>query len=245
MLSIKNIAGALGMFATAVIGLPALAADMPTEPSSNYNYTATTPEFLNMMVRLRAISVNPDEDAFVKNGGAPIAGANVDISNQVMPELDITYFFNEHWAVEMICCVTPHNVRGAGALAGLGELASVTLFPPTVLLQYHLNPGGRFKPYIGAGVNYTVFFNEKAGPGAYALGAVDVDFDNAFGFALQAGVDVALTDRMYLNFDVKKLYLNTDVAFVGTPITADVDIDPWIFGVGVGYRFSSSEIFGN
>ena len=93
---------------------------------------------------------------------------------------------------------------------------------------------GKFKPYVGAGVNYTVLFNEDAGP-SYS----NLELDNNFGWALQAGFDCHLRANWFFNVDVKKLWLDTDasVSLGATPVTADVDIDPWIVGVGFGYKF--------
>ncbi len=88
------------------------------------------------------------------------------------------------------------------------------------------------------------FFNE--GTGANALGATSVDFDDAFGLALQAGVDLALGDGWYLNADVKKVWLDTDVTWNNTAlgtVHADVDLDPWIISAGVGYRFNIEDLF--
>ena len=106
--------------------------------------------------------------------------------------------------------------------------------PPTVTLQYHFSPRGSIRPYVGAGVNYTFFYEQD--PGA----AVSVNYDNGFGFALQAGVDVPINDTYFLNFDVKKIFLNTDVTINAGDagvVGADVDLDPFVIGVGVGRRF--------
>ncbi len=145
-----------------------------------------------------------------------------------MPELDLTYFCNRNLAVEVIAAVTPHDIEGKGAIAG-ADIGNVWLLP-----QYHFDMGGPIKPYVGAGINYTVFFNADAGSGFSAL-----DLENKFGWALQAGVDIHLRDNWFLNFDVKKLWLDTEATVVtgGTQVRADVDIDPWIIGVGLGYRF--------
>ncbi|MDX5494491.1 MAG: outer membrane beta-barrel protein, partial [Alphaproteobacteria bacterium] len=94
-------------------------------------------------------------------------------------------------------------------------------------------PKERLSPYVGAGLNYTFFYNEDAPGGA----VTSIDYENSFGWALQAGVDYAVADRWYVNFDVKKIFLSTDVSINGGAINADVDLDPWLIGVGVGYRF--------
>ena len=108
-------------------------------------------------------------------------------------------------------------------------------------LQYHFDDMGGFKPYVGAGVQYIAFFNEGSNIGG------SLDIDNAFGFALQAGVDVSLGDGWYLNADVKKIWLDTELTWtdsVAGTVRADVDIDPWIISAGVGYRFNLADLLG-
>lgn len=176
------------------------------------------------LVRGRAIAVIPDEGASV----APLGGS-VEIDDAYVPEVDFSYFLTDAIALELIAATAPHDVK-ATAAGGI-DLGSVWLLPPTLLLQYHFNSTSRFTPYVGAGVNYTVFYNvdEPAG--------LTIDYDDAFGWALQAGADIALTERWVFNIDVKKIFLSTDVSINGGAITADVDIDPWVAGVGFGYRF--------
>ena len=216
--------------AMGLVGGTAQAADLPTPAPAEPIITSTQSPW---MIRLRAIGVIPDEDATLSAGGAVIAGANVSIDDAVVPELDITYFFNDYFAAELILATAPHTVFGAGSVAGLGALADVWLLPPTLLLQFHLPLSDTFKPYVGAGVNYTIFYAVNNAPGR------SVEFDNSFGWALQAGVDIMFDQHWGLNFDVKKLFLSTDVTVTtgGAVINADVDIDPWIVGGGVVYRF--------
>lgn len=171
------------------------------------------------MIRARGIGVIPDEDG-------TNALSNVDISDTVVPELDISYFFTKNIALELILAVTPHDIDIPG-----GNVGDVWLLPPTLTLQYHFDMG-KFKPYVGAGVNYTVFFNEDDGI------AQDLEIDNSFGWALQAGFDYHLEGNWFFNVDVKKLWLDTDwsTSNVGG---GDVDVDPWIIGVGFGYKFGA------
>ena len=200
----------------------------------------------NFMVRVLGTVVDPDANAkSVTANGAAIAGADADASTQVIPALTLSYFLTNNWALELFCCFSKHDVDGKGSLAGLGEIADTWIFPPVVTLQYHFDGMGAVKPYVGAGVQYIHFFSE--GTGANALGASSVDIDDAFGFALQAGADLALGDGWYLNADVKKVWLNTDVTWNNTAlgtIEGDVDIDPWIISAGVGYRFNIEDLIG-
>lgn len=187
----------------------------------------------DLLARARGIWVTPDESSSLTLGGNRIPGqANVDA--QVVPEVDFTYFLTANLAAELILATTPHDVNATGTPLGIVDLGDVWLLPPTVTVQYHFDPRGKISPYVGAGINYTIFYNEDAGA------ARSIDYENSFGWALQAGVDIALQDRWFLNLDIKKLWLNTEAtinAGLASPIVADVDIDPYIFGVGFGYRF--------
>ena len=111
--------------------------------------------------------------------------------------------------------------------------------PPTLTAQYHFYTSDQkvFKPYIGAGVNYTLFYNVKSGDVA------GVEYDNALGYAAQVGFDLMLDDTFFINFDAKRLFLSTDVTVdasnlaPGLSIPAEVDINPWLLGIGVGMKF--------
>ncbi|MEL6278329.1 MAG: OmpW family protein [Pseudomonadota bacterium] len=179
----------------------------------------SNPEAGDIMVRVRGIGVIPNESD-------DLAGATVEVDDAYVPELDFTYFFTPNIAAELILATAPHDVGVKGG-ADLGE---VWLLPPTLTAQYHFTDLGRFKPYVGAGINYTIFYNESSGD------VSSMSYDNSFGWALQAGIDYQVADRWYLNADVKRLWLSTD-AKVGGVGTVEVDIDPWIVGIGVGYRF--------
>lgn len=191
-------------------------------------------EFKRWQVRLRAVGVAPDESAKIG-----IIGGDVAISNALIPELDFTYFFTEHFAAELILGTAKHDVKAINTLAGDVNLGSVWLLPPTLTAQYHFYTSDQkvFKPYIGAGVNYTLFYNVKSGDVA------GVDYDNALGYAAQVGFDLMLDDTFFINLDVKRLFLSTDVTVdasnlaPGLSIPAEVDINPWLIGVGVGMKF--------
>lgn len=188
--------------------------------------TATMSDDSKFLLRTRALYVAPNEE-----GTTDAAGGDVTLDDSVVPEIDLTYFVTKNIGVEAIAAITPHNANVANSALGNLDLGSVTLLPPTVNLQYHFNPEGTIRPYVGAGVNYTVFFNEHAG-----VSVNKVDYDNSFGYSFQAGADYMLNDKLSINLDVKKLKLDTDVT-VNNAIHSSVDIDPLIVGVGVGYRF--------
>ncbi|MFZ3273814.1 MAG: OmpW family outer membrane protein [Lutibacter sp.] len=180
-------------------------------------------DFNRWQARLRVITIVPDVND-------DLNGANVDVSTTVVPELDFTYFFDENWAAELILATAKHDVDtdlGSGI-----DLGHVWILPPTLSLQYHFT-GGTVKPYLGAGINYTFFYGIDEGD------VVDMDYDDAVGFSMQAGLDYDLGSNWFLNLDIKKLLLTTDVK-VDTGngiIPVEVDLNPWIFGVGVGLKF--------
>lgn len=180
----------------------------------------------NWQVRLRGVSVQPYEKSTV--GGED---SDVNISNAFIPELDFTYFFNKNFAAELILGTSKHDVKVGNDEVSLG---SVRLLPPTVTLQYHFYPTKSLKPYVGAGVNYTIFYGVENGD------TLGMDYKNNVGFALQGGVDYFVNDKFFLNVDIKKLYLKTDVDVdLGLPATvpAEVKINPLLIGFGVGMKF--------
>ncbi len=176
------------------------------------------------LIRGRVIGMIPDEN----DGRVGGASVNLRVDDAVMPELDFSYFFNDNFAVELILATTPHDV----SLAGTGKLTRIWVLPPTLTLQYH-HPMGAFKPYVGAGVNYTAVLSSNA---TAAIGGIDT-WDDSIGFALQAGIDYAIDDRWSVNFDVKKIWLNMDAKVTAGKVPASVDLDPWVVGAGIGYRF--------
>jgi len=185
----------------------------------------------DILVRMRGIAVTPDS-----GGSTDVIGGDADIDNAFVPEVDFSYFFTDNIAAELILATTKHNVGVSGTALGRDvDLGDVWLLPPTLTVQYHFQPKSAFSPYIGAGLNYTFFYNEDSGNDP---AVTSVSYDNNIGYALQAGFDYEVSDRWVLNFDVKKLFLQTDVKVNGGAINAnDVDVDPWIFGIGFGYRF--------
>jgi outer membrane protein len=225
------------------LALAVLAASLFSFNFANAQTDKTTDntQFKNWMVRLRGVGVIPSESASISAIGGDVA-----ISNTFIPELDFTYFFTKNIAAELILGTSKHDVHTTGSnLSPIGgptsadvPLGSVYLLPPTLTLQYHFYAGETFKPYVGAGVNYTIFYNVKAGNTVK-----DVKYDNAFGYAFQAGFDLMITDKYFINVDAKKVFLNTDVTVdasnlaAGLSIPAKVDINPLLVGFGVGMKF--------
>jgi outer membrane protein len=196
----------------------------------------------NFMVRVLGTVVAPDSEATVSNSSGVIAGADAEASTETIPTLTLTYFLNKNVALELLCCVAKHEVDGKGTIANLGEVADTWIFPPAITLQYHFDGMGALKPYAGVGFQYIAAFSE--GTGDNALGASSVEVDSSIGFSLQAGLDISIGGGWYLNADVRKTWIEHDVKWVGTGVTADLDLDPWIYSLGVGYRFNLEDLLG-
>lgn len=170
------------------------------------------------MVRVRAVNLD--------SANSDSTGLGLSINNKVIPEVDISYFFSKNIAMELVLTIPQtHTVTSSVLAAKVGTLDHL---PPTLLAQYHFD-GMAFKPYVGAGINFTRFSSVNLLPG------VDVD-RNSWGPALQVGVDIPLSGNMYFNVDLKKVFIKTDVSVAGAKI-GTFKVDPVLFGVGVGWRF--------
>lgn len=220
----KNKTSMIALLVAAGLSLPLMAATSSAHAEGMFAPDEST----GWMIRARALGVIPNE------GGKTTIGGKPKIDNSLVPEIDISYFFNESTAVELILGTTPHDASVKGSALGNVDIGDVWLLPPTLLLQHHFVSDSKFKPYIGAGVNYTFFYNADT-PNSGVV--TDIDYDDGFGVALQAGVDYHYKDNWYLNLDVKRLWLDTDVSINDGAVKAKVDIDPWLVGIGIGYRY--------
>jgi outer membrane protein len=206
------------------------------------------------VVRARAVNVAPNEDSKlgktvnqnVANVMSP--GAELHVSDKVIPELDISYYFTKNIAAELILAVgTRHNVNiqgEAGAAVPNQALGSVNLLPPTLTAQWHFNPDQTFDPYVGAGINYTIMLdrNLKGSAGVINGQKIKIESDS-WGPALQAGFDINLKDGWLINADIKYVWLDTDVK-LQNPLAGNawtkidsLDINPWVVGIGIGKKF--------
>ena len=168
------------------------------------------------LVRARAVNLQ------ASNGDT--TGLGLSTNNKWLPEVDFTYFINKNIAAELILTVPQSQTLYSKGTS----IGSFKHLPPTLTLQYHFDMNG-FKPYVGAGINYTRLSDINLPAG------VSVD-SNSFGPALQVGVDIPVGKNLYVNFDVKKVYIRTDVSAAGSKL-GTFKVDPLLVGVGLGWRF--------
>ncbi|MCH4894646.1 outer membrane beta-barrel protein [Sphingomonas sp. SFZ2018-12] len=192
----------------------------------------------DVLVRLRGIVVAPTGTS---DGIAPsFPTGRVKVGTAVMPEVDITYMASDHIGFELIAATTPHGIEGAGAIGSVRDLGRTWALPPTLTAQYHFLPESKVRPYIGAGINYTIFYATKAGSDLVAaVGPTRIKLKDSVGYALQAGVDIDLNKRFFANVDVKYVDMDPRVRLDtgGLINTTRVHIDPIVVGVGIGARF--------
>lgn len=157
---------------------------------------------------------------------APLPPSEMDIDDEVSFTFTVSYFLSQTWAVELLAAVPfTHEYE----IQGTGLHGEVDHLPPTVSLQYHFPTTSMIKPYVGVGVNWTLFSNEDINA------PLDVDVEDSVGLALQTGVDFELADAWLLNLDVRYIEISGDLDVAGVNV-GSVKIDPWVFGVNLGYR---------
>lgn len=203
------------------------------------------------LIHGRIINIMPnDSSENLHIAGQEQADNKVEVDSAFTLDVSIAYMITPNIGVELLLDPsTEHEISGDGALSGLGEIATTRVLPPALLLQYHFMPNEKIKPYVGAGLNYTLFFSEDTSKSLNdALSGVsDFSLDSSFGFALQAGIDIDMGNELYFNADVKYIDISTTAEFNAftnadddlptQKATIDVDVDPWVFGIGIGKRF--------
>lgn len=216
------ITGGLLLAATATSFATAAPATAPAFTSAS--------SFSHWLIRARGIAIMPTNSSNQVGN----LGGSVSTSNQIVPELDFSYFFTKNISAELILATSRNSVTAVNTSAGTLSLGKVSVLPPTLTLQYHFLADSLISPYVGAGLNYTYFYDVKNGSGLSGT-----YYAPSFGPALQVGTDVNLNKHWVFNVDVKKIYITTHVSTVssGTQQTTDASLNPWVVGCGFGYRF--------
>lgn len=208
------------------------------------------------VVRLRATNINPSESSKLGEttdkayGGVPFSAAalygnssaNLEVDSNTIPELDISYYVTKNIALELILALgSRHDVKVDSTGAVDPDLGSINLLPPTLTAQWHFMPDQTFDPYVGAGVTYARAMDNGLTARAAGVGNFPIRVDTSnWGAALQAGFDVNLQDGWLVNFDVKKIWIDTDVKLnlgTGYKKIDSLDIDPLVVSVGFGKKF--------
>ncbi len=191
--------------------------------------SVTAVEKGDWLVRFGVANVNPNDSSTGLSLVGSTATVGVDGNSQVFANL--SYMIKENVALELLAA-TPfsHDIVGTGALSGLGKVGETKQLPPTFSIQYHFKPKASVRPYVGAGINYTIFFSEKATNTITSL-----KLDNSLGLAFQAGVDIDITKNWFFNADIR--YINIETTATTDLGTAEVKINPIVISLGIGTRF--------
>ncbi|MDT8999665.1 OmpW family outer membrane protein [Paucibacter sp. APW11] len=174
-------------------------------------------------MRVRAVNID--------SANKDSTGLGLTINNKVIPEVDFSYYFSPNLAAELILTYPQkHTLSSNGT-----EIGTLKHLPPTLSLQYHFAPNDAFRPYIGAGINYTIFSNVEFAPAVDAALSPSVKH-TSLGLSFQIGFDYELSKNLYLNVDLKKAQIGTKVYSKGTEV-GTFKVDPLLIGVGLGFRF--------
>ncbi|TRX58169.1 OmpW/AlkL family protein [Thalassomonas sp. M1454] len=194
----------------------------------------------DFVVRAGATMVSPDDGKSGVDLNGADSGLTVSVDDNTQLGLNFVYFFDSNWAVEVLAA-TPftHDVK---LQAGDTEttLGEVTHLPPTVSAVYYFDTGSKFQPYVGAGLNYTIFFDEEFSSTYKEAGFKDLELDGSLGFAVQVGADYQLNDNWHVNASVRYIDIATEAKFKVADIangSADIDVDPMVYSVMLGYKF--------
>lgn len=194
----------------------------------------------DFLVRAGAVIVTPDDSSStIDSADGPVTSTSgVKVDNNTQLGLNFAYMFADHWGVELLAA-TPfsHDVSIKGIDGLNGKLGDVKHLPPTLSLVYYpMNTESKFQPYVGVGVNYTFFFDEDTTKDGFS----NLDLDDSWGVAGQVGMDYFITDNITLNAQVRYIDIDTDATVdldgVGK-LNVGVDVDPWVYMVGIGYKF--------
>lgn len=196
----------------------------------------------DIIVRAGAVMVDPNGDSgAIHVGGAKQPGSEVTVDSNTQLGLNFAYMITDQIGVELLAA-TPFthdvSIKGMGGLDG--KLGEVTHLPPTLSAVYYpLGGNSAFKPYIGAGINYTVFFDEELTKSRKDNGFKNLSLDSSFGLAFQIGADYMLNDKLMVNAQIRYIDIGTEATLkLGTtPVDVDVDVDPMVYMVGLGYKF--------
>ncbi len=201
----------------------------------------------DFIVRAGAITTAPNESSSdLKFDGNKVAGTKATLDSDTQLGLAFAYMLTDHVGLELLAA-TPfkHTVGVKGLGGGLdGKLADIKQLPPTLSLQYYpMEASSKFQPYAGVGINYTLFFDEDLSSNRKQQGFSNLKLQDSVGFAGQLGMDYMITDNLLVNAAVWYVDIDTKASVNGpsalgySKTKVDVDVDPWVYMVGLGYKF--------
>ncbi|MDH0302298.1 MULTISPECIES: OmpW family outer membrane protein [unclassified Pseudomonas] len=201
----------------------------------------------DFIIRSGAITTAPNENSGdIKLDGAKASGTKATLDSDTQLGLAFAYMLTDHIGLELLAA-TPfkHTVGVKGLGPGLdGKLADIKQLPPTLSLQYYpMEPSSKFQPYAGVGINYTLFFDEDLSSNRKAQGFSNMKLQDSIGIAGQLGMDYMITDNLLFNAAVWYVDIDTKATIDGPSALGvgktkvDVDVDPWVYMVGIGYKF--------
>ncbi|MBN0979552.1 MULTISPECIES: OmpW family outer membrane protein [Pseudomonas] len=206
----------------------------------------------DILVRAGAITVNPKADSgSVKVDQGPLAGKDLGgkatMSSDTQLGLNFAYMLTNHVGIELLAA-TPfeHDVKIKNTSLGAanGKLGTLKHLPPTLSVVYYpLDSKSAFQPYVGAGINYTWIYDEHVGSSAQGQGFNNFKAENSWGWAAQVGMDYMINDKWMINGQVRYIDISTKATVensalpAGTRAKVNVDVDPMVYMVGIGYKF--------
>ncbi len=189
------------------------------------------------MVRLRATGLVMSNVSDAGSGALTptlLPEDAVSVNDKVIPDLNVSYFFTPNLAAELVLTYPQEQTVTIEEGPLEEEIGTFKHLPPTLTLQWHFLPEGKVQPYVGAGVNFTLISDVKLRSG---VAAADLGLDDSsIGAAFQAGADFPVQKNWYINVDVKKVFIGSDVTVAGDKV-GHASLDPWLIGGGVGIRF--------
>jgi len=182
--------------------------------------TATAFEPGDWLVRVGASYVSPTSNNH----------ETVSVESATSATINLGYMMTDCWALELLAAYPfKHDLE----LQDGTKIGSTEHLPPTLSLQYHFRPTEKFQPYVGVGLNFTAFFSEKTtGP----LAGTDLNLGDSWGLAGQIGFDVLFNDTWFFNADARYIDIDTKATLDGVSL-GKVEVDPWVFGGHIGFRF--------
>ncbi|MDT8385699.1 MAG: OmpW family outer membrane protein [Gammaproteobacteria bacterium] len=186
------------------------------------------------LVRVGPVNVGPNDDSGELSG---VTGAEVSVDSSTSLGISLGYQLNNNLGIGVLGAVPfKHDIQGEGSIEGLDKVAEVEHLPPTVTLQYYFAPEAGIRPFVGAGINYTTFFNEKT-TGTLATLTDSIRLDDSWGLALEAGIDIDLNQDWFISGQLWYIDIATKAKLGDGLGSIDVDINPWVVMLSAGHTF--------